>query len=142
MKHHRQGLRRWIDYGTGHQTQSHGSVERMGGCLNPSARICRNQRVTRYPYLPHPFESYSFELLFGRGACKQFDSVIGVLSCRSPLFVMHVLDVCQACHQRIKYLCCIVTKWCAVSFASRLLRSTSLEGKNRYSTETCLIMNS
>ena len=66
-------------------------------------------------------------------------------------FIMPVTDFwhacpwcfCQACHQWTKYKCCLVTtKSCVATFASRLLRSTSLEGKNRYSTETCLLINS
>ena len=65
------------------------------------------------------------------------------LLCRSLMFVMPVLHVCQACRRWTKYLCCLViTTLCIATFASRFVRSTSLESNNRYSTETCLLMNS
>ena len=55
---------------------------------------------------------------------------------------MPVLDICQACDRWTKYPCCLIlSKWCIVAFASRFLRCKSLEGNNRYSTETCLLMN-
>ena len=155
VKHDYQGLTRSIDYYIANQTQSQRSVERMGGCHRMHGKSCVVYWDKCVPAglnvllqsLTHPIISNPtpFDILFDRGACMQLDSVmrvIGALSCRSLMFAMPVLHVCQACHQWIKYLCGMVTKSCVVTFASRFLTNTSLEGKNRYSTETCLLMNS
>ena len=56
-------------------------------------------------------------------------------------FVIPVLDVRQACHQLIKHLCCMVTKVMYCNICMAIINSTLLKDENRYSTESCILMN-
>ena len=101
-----------IDLGPANQTQSQWSAERTMDChwsLAPCLQWdkCVLAGFSVWPQiLTHPSISNltPFDLLFDWGACTQLDyvmHVIGVLPCRSLMFVMPVLNVCQACHQLI-----------------------------------------
>ena len=118
------------------------------------------QRIIPDPYLPHYFELYSVwstvwpRRLHASWHCQECHwcfvmLVIDVWYARHWFLIMPAIDVCHACPWCLSglpsmnqaymmhgyYVVC-----CNIRIA--ILRSTSLEGNNRYSTETCLLMNS
>ena len=106
VKHQCQGLRKSIHCGPANQTQSQGSVERMGGCHRMHGKSCLVYRDKCVPAglnalpqsLTHPIISNPtpFDLLFDRSLCTQIDAVMRVIRiypCRSLMFVMSVIGV-------------------------------------------------